>query len=127
MDRSEINGQPASEPGPYRRGIHLMVQTDTDAVALAEAVPQLAGMGTTDLIVEVNYGYAYESHPELRTQNPVSQESARSLARVCREHCIRLIPQFQCLGHQSWSENTFPLRLALRAARGISVDSLLPR
>jgi len=86
-----------------------MVQTETDAVALAEAVPQLAGMGATDLIAEVNYGFAYESHPELRTQSPASRENAQALAKVCRGHGVRLIPQFQCLGHQSWSESTFPL------------------
>jgi len=29
----------------------------------------------------------------------------------CRRHGIRLIPQFMCLGHQSWAKTTFPLLL----------------
>src|SRR5262249_32210230 len=48
--------------------------------------------------------------PELREgRTPITAEGAGKLAAVCRKHGIRLIPEFQCLGHQSWKEHTGPL------------------
>lgn len=90
-------------------GVHVLVNTNEDLLALVRQVPALAGLGVNILIPEINYNFAYRSHPELQTQAPVTHESAHLLAQVCREDGIRLVPQFQCLGHQSWAEKTFPL------------------
>ncbi len=94
--------------GEKWRGIHVLVNNE-EVFALAEEVPMLAKMGVNVLVVEVDYNYAYVSHPELRGPNPVTQDNARFLKERCREYGIRLIPQFQCLGHQSWAETTLPL------------------
>jgi hypothetical protein len=91
------------------RGIHLLVGDNEQIEALTGTIPELAEMGVNVVIVEVNYDYAYSSHPELRGDNPITIDRARALAKVCREHAVRLVPQFQCLGHQSWREITFPL------------------
>jgi hypothetical protein len=80
-------------------------QTD----ALASAVPDLAKMGVNAIVAEVDYGYAYTSHPELRGDDPITQDHVHTLVRACRAYGVRLIPQFQCLGHQSWSKTTHPL------------------
>jgi hypothetical protein len=90
-------------------GIHVFARTPQDAVEICSVLPRLAGMGINTLIVEVNYNYAFTSHPELRGPNPLTAEDARLLAEACRAHGVRLIPQFMCLGHQSWAEETFPL------------------
>ena len=90
-------------------GIHLIVGDNAQMDALAGEVPTLAGMGINVLMTEINYSYAYASHPELRAANPITADRVRALVKVCRAHGVRLIPQFQCLGHQSWSANTFPL------------------
>ena len=90
-------------------GIHLGLQHDEQVGALIAQVPTLAGMGLNVLIPEVNYGFAYDSHPDLRGDDPVTPERAHALAAVCRDHGVRLIPQFQCLGHQSWAKETAPL------------------
>jgi len=66
-------------------------------------------MGVNVIVGEINYGYEYQSHPELRQRNVVSAKQIKRLLEVCRKHNIRLIPQFQCLGHQSWKKNTSPL------------------
>jgi hypothetical protein len=42
-------------------------------------------------------------------RTPITRDGARVLVKTCREHGIRLIPQFNCLGHQSWKKQTFPL------------------
>jgi len=58
-------------------------------------------MGINAIIVEVNYGYQFASHPELEGRG-LNKQQARELTEVCRRHGIRLIPLMNCLGHQSW-------------------------
>jgi len=65
----------------------------------------LAPMGINVLILEVNYGYDFKSHPELQCRG-LTRQQARELAAVCRRHNVRLIPLFNCLGHQSWAAGT---------------------
>ncbi len=93
------------------RALHVMVYTtDKDLEVLGDQVPKLAAMGVNVLILEVNYHFKFQSHPELRHgQNPITREGAGKLAALCQRHKIRLIPQFQSLGHQSWKAETFPL------------------
>ena len=91
--------------------IHLLsYETDAHLEGLASQIPTIANMGINVLILEVNYSFAFKSHPELRhgTQ-PISQEGARTFAQVCKNNGVRLIPEFQSLGHQSWKGETFPL------------------
>jgi hypothetical protein len=93
------------------RGLHLPgYSTDKDLETLGGQVPKLAEMGLNVIVLEVNYGFRFESYPKLRSgHEPITPEGAGKLAAVCKEHGIRLIPQFQCLGHQSWEGDTFPL------------------
>jgi hypothetical protein len=76
---------------------------------LTEAIGRLADLGINVIIAEINYGYEYQSHPQLQADNPSKKEQIKKLVAECRAHHIRLIPQFQCLGHQSWSKYTAPL------------------
>ncbi len=92
-------------------GIHLGVGHDAVIDQLIAELPTLVDMGLNVLVTEVNYQYAFESHPELRGENPITRAGAQRLAEACRDRGVRLIPQFQCLGHQSWAERTFPLLL----------------
>jgi hypothetical protein len=94
---------------PLVLGMHALCETDADARVLAGEVPALAKRGVNLLIAEVDYWYDYASHPELRMENPVKRETVKALVAACRSHGIRLVPQFQSLGHQSWAEKTFPL------------------
>ena len=90
-------------------GIHLYATTNDKVEQLAEAVEEIARLGINALVVEVNYGFQYESHPELRSPNASDKEHIKKLVTQCRKYNVRLIPQFQFLGHQSWKANTFPL------------------
>jgi hypothetical protein len=92
-------------------GLHLINFTsDKDLETLGRQVPKLAALGVNTLIVEVNYSFAFKSHPELRAgDNLITPAGAERLAALCRQHGVRLIPQFQCLGHQSWRSQTSPL------------------
>jgi len=63
---------------------------------------ELAPSGLNLLILRVDWGYEYLSHPELRGSNPLTNADVKKLVEVCRENNIRLIPQINLLGHQSW-------------------------
>jgi len=97
-------------PGQWR-GLHLTAYgSDADLEGLAIQLPGLAKMGVNVLILEVNYGFEFQSHPELRAgDHPITRSGARRFAKTCKQAGIRLIPQFNCLGHQSWAKQTFPL------------------
>jgi lysophospholipase L1-like esterase len=90
-------------------GIHLYAITNDKVEQLTEAVEAIARLGINAVVVEINYGYEYQSHPELRSPNASGKEQVQKLVAQCRKYNVRLIPQFQCLGHQSWKGNTFPL------------------
>ena len=91
------------------RGVHLLVNNDQQITALKEQLPKLATVGVNALILEVNYNFEFKSHPELSAPGGVKVANARELTAAARTLGIRLIPQFNCLGHQSWSKTTLPL------------------
>jgi hypothetical protein len=105
---TEASRNPA--PGQWR-GLHLLnYRSDAALEGLEKDIPGLAEMGVNVLILEVNYGFDFQSHPELRMgRTPITRDGARSLVETCRKQDIRLIPQFSCVGHQSWAKQTFPL------------------
>lgn len=90
-------------------GIHILMTSKNKTKQLTEVVGDLAEMGINAIVAEINYGYEYTSHPELRSPNPIGKKQIRMLVAECRKNNIRLIPQFQCLGHQSWKASTSPL------------------
>jgi len=105
-----VQKEPA-EMGAQWRAVHLLdYDTDEKLNELGNKIPGLVRLGINVIFLEVNYNFDYKSHPELRRgDTPVTEEAARTFAATCRKHGIRLIPQFQSLGHQSWEEETFPL------------------
>ncbi len=106
-----LTAQAADQPAwpkPWL-GVHVMVGSDRVLNDLLDQAPKLAAIGVNALIVEVNYSFDYRSHPELAGRNGVTKAGAAKLAEICRKNKIRLIPQFNCLGHQSWAGNTAAL------------------
>ena len=61
------------------------------------------------LVIRVDWNYAYESHPELRDTNPLTKSDVKRIVNVCKKHGIRLAPQINLLGHQSWEKTTHNL------------------
>jgi hypothetical protein len=92
------------------RAIHLLTYSDADLETLARDVPSFAQKGINVIVPEVGYNFAFVSHPELRAgATPITPQGAASFAAVCRRNGIRVIPEFDSLGHQSWADVTFPL------------------
>lgn len=63
----------------------------------------LAPRKVNTLILRVDYAYQYTSHPELREGEGLSTADVKRMAAACRDHGIRVIPQINLLGHQSWA------------------------
>jgi hypothetical protein len=103
--------KPAASTEAQWRGVHMMSPGRQGVPLLKRAITEkLAPMGVNALIIEVNYGFEYKSHPELNGGgNALRVEDARDLAETCRKHGIRLIPMLNCLGHQSWAQTTAAL------------------
>jgi len=90
-------------------GIHIGINSksiDHLIDAVNNVIPKL---GINLLIVEINYNYEYKSYPQLRGENSLSKSQLRKFIDACKNNDIRIIPQFQSLGHQSWSKKTHPL------------------
>jgi hypothetical protein len=64
---------------------------------------ELAPRKVNTLILRVDYNYQYESHPELRDSGALSKTEVKKLVAVCEKNNIRIIPQVNLLGHQSWA------------------------
>lgn len=93
------------KPGPLPkdawRAIHVYMANREQLPLLHEAIEKaMAPKGLNTLILEVNYSFAYKSHPEVSGGNAMTHEDARALLETCRKNNVRLIPQFQCFGHQ---------------------------
>ena len=57
----------------------------------------------------MDWNYAYETHPELRDEHPLTKEDVKRIVAVCKNRGIRLVPQINLLGHQSWAKQTHAL------------------
>jgi hypothetical protein len=92
------------------RGLHFFApqKSELDACEkfIREALPK---EGVNTLLIEFNYSFDYKSHPECGEKSALGAANARKLAKACSESGIKLIPQFNCLGHQSWAANTAAL------------------
>lgn len=64
---------------------------------------ELAPRRVNTLILRVDYRYEFKSHPELRDSVALSKREVKKLVAACRKHGIRVIPQLNLLGHQSWA------------------------
>jgi hypothetical protein len=65
----------------------------------------LAPGGVNTLVLRVDYNYAYESFPNLRGDDPLTKMEVGRLVALADTLGIRLIPQINLLGHQSWHGN----------------------
>jgi len=64
---------------------------------------ELGPRSVNTLIIRVDFNYQYESHPELRDSSALSKKDVNQLVDACKKNNIRVIPQVNLLGHQSWA------------------------
>jgi hypothetical protein len=58
------------------------------------------------LVLEFDYNFDFRSQPEFADPTALGREEVQRIVKACRESGIELIPQINCLGHQSWAKRT---------------------
>ena len=67
---------------------------------------ELAPNQVNTLVLRVDYNYQYKSYPQLQDSSALSEADVKKLVAMGKKHGIRLIPQINLLGHQSWAGKT---------------------
>src|SRR5581483_1190048 len=62
--------------------------------------------GVNVLVLEFDYNYKFSKRPEVAEPESLSHEDVKQLVAACRKAGVRLIPQINLLGHQSWAKMT---------------------
>ncbi|MCC6288193.1 MAG: family 20 glycosylhydrolase [Chitinophagaceae bacterium] len=70
---------------------------------------ELAPRKVNTLILRVDFNYQFTSHPELRDSIALSADDVKKMVAACRNSNIKIIPQINLLGHQSWANKTYNL------------------
>lgn len=64
---------------------------------------ELAPVSVNTLILRIDWNYQYVSHPELADSGALSSKEVKMIVAACKKNGIRIIPQVNLLGHQSWA------------------------
>lgn len=93
------------------KSVHLLNYNNDEALLkLGAKLESLSAKGINLIFLEVDYHFDFKSHPELRqSNNVITKNGAEAFAKLAESYGIKIVPQFQSLGHQSWSKNTWKL------------------
>ncbi len=92
------------------RGLHLSAPKPGDIPLVVRFITEaLPKEGVNTLVLEINYQYKFEKRPEVADSDALSRDDVKQIVAACRRAGVRLIPQVNCLGHQSWAKTTFGL------------------
>ena len=94
---------------PPVRGLHLMAPAAEDIPLAIRFIKALPKEGVNVLVLEFDYHYRFAKHPEVAEPDALSADDVKTLAAACKEAGIKLIPQINLLGHQSWAKSTAAL------------------
>ena len=67
---------------------------------------ELAPRKVNTLIIQMEYHYQFKSRPELTDSFALSKSDIKKIVAVCKKNNIRVIPQIDLMGHQSWANHT---------------------
>jgi hypothetical protein len=93
-----------SSGSPPVRGLHLSAPVKKDLLAALDFIRTvLPKEGVNTLVLEFNYGFDFQSRLEFADPSALGKNDVQQIAQACRESGVQLIPQINCLGHQSWA------------------------
>lgn len=107
LSNPDINAQPIPTIDSLPvRGFCIAVPQAEDVDAFLKFIKdELAPRKVNTLILRVDYHYQYQSHPELTGSNALSKTETKKIVHACQQADIKIIPQINLLGHQSWHSN----------------------
>jgi hypothetical protein len=92
------------------RGLSIAAPRPAEVDAFSKFITdELAPRKVNTLILRVDWNYQYTSHPNFRDSAALSKADVKKLVAACKRHNIRLIPQINLLGHQSWAGTLYSL------------------
>ncbi len=87
------------------RAVHIMLPAEKELPRFRKFVDEvLLPLHFNTVVVEVNYDFPYRSHPEVSDTDARSRQFCSSLRDITASRGLRLIVEFNCLGHQSWGK-----------------------
>jgi len=97
----------ADSPALPIRGLHVSApRADDMPMCLRFIREALPPEGVNVLVMEFGYRYQFSKRPEIADRDALTKEEVKKLVAACREAGVRLIPQINLLGHQSWAKTT---------------------
>ena len=111
MAKSERSKETAvGAAGPPVRGLHVGAYGKGDMALREKFIREaLPAEGVNLLVVELNYGYAFESYPQVAEKDALTLHEVKRLVRACTDSGVEVMPQINCLGHQSWAGHSHGL------------------
>jgi hypothetical protein len=100
-----LGGAQAGDTLPVR-GLHVAAPKPEDMPLVNRFIEALPKEGVNTLVVEFGYQYPFTRRPEVSGAGALSHENVQAIAEACRNAGVRLIPQINLLGHQSWAKVT---------------------
>ena len=67
---------------------------------------ELAPRHVNLMVLLIDYRYQFQTHPELTDEKALSKEDVKKIVASCKDAGIRIVPQINLLGHQSWAGKT---------------------
>ncbi|MGI5173636.1 family 20 glycosylhydrolase [Treponema sp. OMZ 840] len=89
--------------------LHTSVNSDKTCKNLIKELPGLQKRGINTLFLSIGNNYQWKCDPKLYSTYGLSESAAREIAAECCRLSIDLIPEINCIGHQSWKDKTFGL------------------
>ncbi|WP_417444763.1 family 20 glycosylhydrolase [Joostella sp.] len=88
------------------RGIAIAAPAKQDVNRFVKFInEELSTRKVNTMVLRVDYDYEYKSHPELVNKGALSTEEINRIVAACKRQKIKIIPQINLLGHQSWADS----------------------
>ena len=87
------------------REIHFLVGGHAAMPDLRKLIGEtLPALRLNRVILEINYNFAFRSHPELVQPGALTFDDCRELRKLADQSFVEIVPMINCLGHQSWAK-----------------------
>lgn len=101
---NQVSAQPGLDNLLPVRGLSIAAPKPGDVDRFIKFInEELSPKGINLLLLRVDYNYQYESYPQLRDSIALSKADVKKLVDACAKKKIRIVPQINLLGHQSWA------------------------
>ncbi len=95
-------------PFPWRGQMVTMRQGPTDPDVFARAIEKMVAADLNLLVVEVEKGLRYDSHPKVSADWALSKDAVSKLLAIARRGGMQCVPLLPSLSHSGYLVNAYP-------------------